>query len=278
MITRLRRRRKPAKGRPFPERVDVRREPVHVPRVSTCLAFAPTADPHLFVAADGTKHRPPPDWSCLEPGDAGLTRRVKAAGPSWLVTEKRGRKTFSKGLWAPRANIEAARAELVAERATEAYAKKRTAETARRERAQEEYVAAFETEVLAFLHFSKEWELLGRAVAKHVAAHATPVGSGTVARTKRIPVAERAEAAVIAWLRHQTTGYDDMQIARIKGERRAVRRALAQRSRALLDRHRKDIPHGIADCSLCDAIVSKTRADAADAARAAPRNRVSASV
>ena len=67
----------------------------------------------------------------IAPGDAGLTRRVKAAGPSWAVVEKRGRKTFSKGLWAPLANITAARAALDAERATEGYAKKRAAATAR---------------------------------------------------------------------------------------------------------------------------------------------------
>ena len=35
---------------------------------------------------------PPLNWVCLPPGDAGLTRRVKAAGPSWAVVEKRGRK------------------------------------------------------------------------------------------------------------------------------------------------------------------------------------------
>ena len=66
-----------------------------------------------------------------------------------------------------------------------------------------------------------------------------PVGSGTVARTQRIPIEERAEAAAIAWMRHQTTGYDDMAIARIKGERREVRRRLAARSRALLNRYRQ---------------------------------------
>ena len=69
--------------------------------------------------------------------------------------------------------------------------------------------------------------------------HATPVGSGTVARTERIPVEERAEAAVIAWMRHQTTAYDDMSIARIKGERRRVRRMLAERSKSLLDAYRR---------------------------------------
>ena len=37
------------------------------------------------------------------------------------------------------------------------------------------------------------------------------MGSGTVARTKRCPLSE-AEAAVIAWMRHQTTAYDSMVI------------------------------------------------------------------
>jgi hypothetical protein len=63
-----------------------------------------------------------------------------------------------------------------------------------------------------------------------VTDHATPVGSGTVARTKRILVEKRAEAAVIAWIRQQTTGYDGMAIPRVKGKRREVRRMLARRS------------------------------------------------
>jgi hypothetical protein len=72
-----------------------------------------------------------------------------------------------------------------------------------------------------------------------VTEHATPVGSGTVARTKRIPVEDRAEAAVIAWMRHQTTGYDSLAIPRVKGKRREVRRMLAQRSHELLARYRR---------------------------------------
>lgn len=199
---------------------------------------------------------PPQGWACLPPGDAGLTRRVKAAGPSWAVLEKRGRKVFSKGLWAPRENIEAARIALDAERSTVEYAKKRNADVARRERTQTEYVETFEKEVLSFLRFSPQWLELARVMAKKVAAHATPVGSGTVARTKRIPVAERAEAAVIAWMRHQTTAYDRLVIPRIKGKRREVRRELAQISRAVLDVHRRDVPHEIRGCPLCDAIVA----------------------
>ena len=49
----------------------------------------------------------------------------------------------------------------------------------------------------------------------------------------------KAEAAVIAWMRHQTTGYDNMIIARIEGQRREIRQRLAQRSRELLDKYRR---------------------------------------
>ncbi|HSO40721.1 MAG TPA: DUF2293 domain-containing protein [Labilithrix sp.] len=235
---------------------------------STCLVLAPTADPRVFVAPDGSRHAPPAGWACLPPGDAALTRRVKEAGDSWAVIEKRGRKAFSKGLWAPQATIAALRVAVEAERSTDAYAKKRTADVARRERTQAAYVVTFESEVEAFLRFSREWQPLGRALAKRVAAHATPVGSGTVARTKRISVAERAEAAVIAWMRHQTTAYDRLSIPRVAGKRREVRRELAQISRAVLDRHRRDEPHEIAGCPLCAAIVARVNAEQAERTRA----------
>ncbi len=220
------------------------------------LVLAPTSDPRVFVAPDGAQLSPPDGWGCLPPGDAGLTRRVKAAGPWWAVLEKRGRKVFSKGLWAPRDNIEAARSGLDVERKTETYAKKRGADLARRERTQAAYVVTFEKEVEQFLRFSAEWSELGVVMARKVATHATPVGSGTVARTKRISVAERAEAAVIAWMRHQTAAYDRLSIPRIAGKRREIRRELAQVSRALLDIHRRDVPHAIEGCPLCHAIVS----------------------
>lgn len=218
------------------------------------LTCAPTTDPRRVRAPDGRVLDVPAGWILLPPGDAGLTRRVKGAGPSWTVVEKVGRKTFSRGVWAPVANVTAARDGLESERATPAYAKKRAADAARREATQTAYVADFEGEVRDFLRFSPRWAELGAALARAVTAHATPVGSGTVARTKRIEIDRRAEAAVIAWLRHQTTAYDTMSIARVKGARREVRRELADRSRALLDRHRRDDAHALAACPLCDAL------------------------
>src|SRR5262249_27686465 len=87
---------------------------------------------------------------------------------------------------------------------------------------------------------------LADMLARAVTDQATPVGSGTVARTKRIPVGRRAEAAVIAWMRHQTTAYDGMVIPRVKGRRREVRRLLARRPKDLLDHYRREgaVPEG----------------------------------
>jgi hypothetical protein len=225
--------------------------------MTTGLVFAPTADPRVFLAPDGTRHTAPPGWECLPPGDAGLTRRVKSLGPSWAIIEKRGRKAFSKGLWAPREHIQAAKSALDAERSTPAYAKKRAAAGARREHEQAAYVVSFEVEVLGFLRFAPRFESLARSIARRVTEHATPVGSGTVARTERISIDRRAESAVIAWMRHQTTAYDRMAIPRVAGKRREVRRELATISRAVLDLHRRDTPHAAAACPLCTAVQSE---------------------
>src|SRR5262245_44992368 len=107
------------------------------------LTLSATRDPNRFRAADGRVLSPPEGWECLPPGDAGLTRRVKALGPTWTVQERRGRKVFSRGVWAPAANIAAARAALELERASPAYARRRTADAQRREQAQARYVEEF---------------------------------------------------------------------------------------------------------------------------------------
>lgn len=181
----------------------------------------------------------PSGWQLLPPGDAALTRRVKAAGQFWLVQEKKGRRTFSKGLFAPATTIQQIQASLEAERSTPAYAKRLDAGRQRRATAQDQYVEDFHQAVVDFLNFHSDHAQIAQKLAARVTQHATPVGSGTVARTSRIPVSQRAEAAVIAWMRHQTTAYDNMKIARVKGKRREVRRMLAQRSKELLASYRR---------------------------------------
>ena len=204
--------------------------------------FIPGPTPNSVRAADGTSLTAPEGWILLPPGDAALTRRVKEAGDHWVVQEKKGRKVFSRGVWAPAPTIDRLRAELDAERATESYARRKEADSRRREKAQAEYIEDFHGAVVAFLAFHGSYADLADRLARAVTDHATPVGSATVARTKRIPVEQRAEAAVIAWMRHQTTGYDGMVIPRVKGKRREVRRMLAQRSQELLGRYRRGEP------------------------------------
>ena len=218
------------------------------------LTVAPTSDPSRFRGPDGALLTPPDGWAFLPAGDPGLTRRVKSAGAVWVVAEKRGRKVFTRGLWAPAETIDRVRRELTAERADPAYARKRAADAKRRAEAQEAYADEFRREVLAFLGFAPAYAALAERLADAVTAHATPVGSGTVARTKRLTTDRKAEAAVIAWLRHQTTDYDRMKIARVKGRRRQVRRELAEMSRSLLGKHRNGETHAPETCSLCRAL------------------------
>jgi len=211
--------------------------------------FAPGPTPNSVRAPDGRILTAPENWALLPPGDAALTRRVKGAGEHWVVAEKKGRKVFSKGVWAAAATIERIRADLEAERSTESHANRKAAEARRREKVQAEYVEDFHGAIVAFLAFHADHADLAERLARAVTEHATPVGSGTVARTKRISIEQRAEAAVIAWMRHQTTGYDDMNIPRAKGQRREVRRMLARRSHELLERYRNGTAIGN-DCPL----------------------------
>lgn len=225
------------------------------------LTFAPGPTAATVRSNDGNVLTVPQGWTLLPPGDAALTRRVKAAGDHWVVAEQKGRRVFSRGVWAPVATIETIQADLAAERSTKSHARKKIAAARRREKAQAEYVEDFQGAVVAFLAFHSCHAEVADLLAKAVTHHATPVGSGTVARTKRIPVERRAEAAVIAWLRHQTTGYDNMVIPRVKGQRREVRRMLAQRSKALLARYRQGELASM-DCPLRAALMkTKTTSD-----------------
>jgi len=207
-----------------------------VPNANRVVSPGPTS--RCVRTADGQALSVPPDWILLPPGDTGLTRRVKAAGPTWTVREKVGRRTFSRGVWAAAEVVERVRRELDAERATPEYARKREAASRRRDNEQAEYVGTFRRAVLNYLSFNPRFAALADQLARAVTDHATPVGSGTVARTERIPVEQRAEAAVIAWMRHRTTAYEHMTIPRVKGKRREVRRMLAARSKALLEAYR----------------------------------------
>lgn len=196
---------------------------------------------------------PPADWSFLPAGDSGVTRKVTAQGKYWRVQYRKGRKTISKGIWAPADVIVKAQKEVAAVRQTESYRKRRATDMQRREKKQELYEVEFYEAVFEFLDFHPDYKELARKMGQAVTEHAIPVGSGTVARTQLIPLEERASRAVIAWMRHQTTAYDNMKIAHIKGERRAVRKELAKHSMQILQNYRSGRPV-LSNCPLRKAL------------------------
>ena len=119
----------------------------------------------------------PSDWVLVPPGDPALSRRVKAGGAHWLVQEKKGRKLFSRGIWAPKDRVERITAALAVERADPAYQRKLDAARNKREVREGEYAAEFERQVLEFLDFAPCHGELAKKMAAAIAAHATPVGS-----------------------------------------------------------------------------------------------------
>src|SRR3954447_14612207 len=119
--------------------------------------FTPGPTPNTVRAADGKVLTVPDGWTLLPPGDAALTRRVKAAGDHWVVQEKRGRKVFSRGVWTLAATAERGRAELEAERATAGYSRRKESDARRRDRTQADYVEDFFGAVVAFLGFHQSY-------------------------------------------------------------------------------------------------------------------------
>jgi hypothetical protein len=199
----------------------------------------------LKYSKDGHFVDLPDDWEFVPSGDPALTRRLKAVVTDyWVVKRKLGRKEFGVGLCIPMGLSADIAKQLKSERETPEYQRKLEADRRRREKKQEEYKEDFEKAILDFLCFHERYGELAARLAKTVTAFTIPVGSGTVARTQRIPIEQRARAAVIAWMRHNTTDYDHRCIPHVKGKRREVRRDLAQASLALLTDYRRgnDVP------------------------------------
>lgn len=192
-----------------------------------------------LIGEYGEPVKPPKTWVFLPAGDAGITRKVTSKGEYWRVQYKKGRRTISKGVWAPETTVQQAQQNVAEIRSTKEYKKKQVYAYKRRTKKQEEYILEFCKAVEEYLGFHDEYKNIEKKLALAVTEHAIPVGSGTVARTQMIPIEERAARAVIAWMRHKTTAYDNLKIANRKGERRAVKRELAQQSVNILSAYRK---------------------------------------
>lgn len=214
------------------------------------LIVAPTAQPGHVVLPDGRVSAVPEGWILVPPGDPALTRRLKKSGPTWTTIEMVGRKRFSQGVWAPEAAVRQIERTLVAERAEPSYQQKLERAREKRHLEQEVYEGVFRNAVVRYLAFHSNHSQVARTLARLVTEHTIPVGGGTVARTKTMPIEMRAEAATIAWMRHHTTEYDTMSISSKKGTRGSVRGEMAERSKALIARYRAGNQINPATCPL----------------------------
>lgn len=206
--------------------------------MNNCSRIVNSGKGNTLTGENGDVLEPPSDWGFLPAGDAGITRKITAGGVFWRVQVKIGRRIISKGVWAPLEIIEKAKCEVEALRETALYKKKIESSRNIRAKKQAVYEKDFFEAVREYLSFSTRYKELELKFAEAVTGHAVPVGSGTVARTEMIPIEDRAEKAVIAWMRHRTTAYDSMSIPRIKGKRRETRRLLAKHSAEILASYR----------------------------------------
>jgi len=180
----------------------------------------------------------PAGWQKLPAGDASITRKLKSLGPSWTVQEKKGRKSFSHGVWAAKEHIEAAKSLVEAQRADPKHQMKLAQAKVRREEKEVVFGTNFQQEIIKFLNFDKKHQALVEKLAVLVKEHAVPVGSGTVARSSSVTLDDKAALAVMAWMRHKTSAYDSTPVPRIKGARRELRRKIARQSERILAKYR----------------------------------------
>jgi hypothetical protein len=220
---------------------------------------SPGARQRTVVTAGGETLVVPTGWEVLRPGDASVTRKVKAAGPTWTMQEKKGRKVFSRGVWAPAENIKAALEAVAKQRQDPEYQRKLDNARSKRQADEVVYVGDFKEAILGALNFHPRYVKVAERMSILISDHATPVGSGTVARTKRIPIEERATAALFAWMRHKTSSYDNIAVPHVKGARRELRKKIAARSRQILVPYRSGKDVNTETCPLYRALTGGNR-------------------
>lgn len=213
------------------------------------------SDPRLKDKA-GKLYTIPEHWENLPAGDASITRKLKSLGPTWTVQEKKGRKTFSHGVWAAKEQIEKAKALVTAQRADPQHQKRLAQAKIRREEKQAIFADDFQQAIIQFLNFEPKYQALSEQLSLLVKEHAVPVGSGTVARSSSVNLNDKAALAVMAWMRHQTSDYDSTSVPRIKGARRELRRKIARRSEQILNRYRSGDNFDSNTCPLYKALNS----------------------
>lgn len=216
--------------------------------------FLVTKEDSRLKDASGNLFTIPTGWDNLPAGDASITRKLKSLGPTWTVQEKKGRKTFSHGVWAASENIATARRLVEARRADPKHQKKLAQAKVRRQEKEEVFGEDFQQAITDFLNFHLKYQSLAKQLSTLVKKHAAPVGSGTVARSSSVSVEDKAALAVMAWMRHQASSYDSIAVPKIKGARRELRRQIARQSERILGAYRRGDEIDTNTCALYKAL------------------------
>ena len=220
-------------------------------------SFLITKSDHRLQDKTGKVFIVPTGWENLPAGDASITRKLKSLGPTWTVQEKKGRKSFSHGVWAAKEQIEEAITLVEAQRADPKHQKKLAQVRVRREEKEMVFGEDFQQQIIKFLNFDQKYHLLVEQLSKLVKEHAVPVGSGTVARSSSVTLEDKAALAVMAWMRHKTSAYDSTPVPRVKGARRELRRKIARQSERILAKYRSGEDVDLGGCPLYKALHSK---------------------
>jgi hypothetical protein len=150
----------------------------------------------------------PDDWEFLPAGEAFVTRQVKAAGAYWTAWKPRSRNRPHRrrlGLWAPAEAVTAARQ--AAAETEEARSVRRQSGARQRERREDRYSQELRSAIVTYLDFADEHAHLAEQIADAAAGRAAEVGSGRIGRVGALTLAEKAELAARAHIRHRFTDY-----------------------------------------------------------------------
>lgn len=174
------------------------------------------------------------DLVFLPSGDTALTRRASKYSPlrAVVVEWSRSRKRYERqGILVAEEAIERAEEECLADE--EARERQRMRGAERRERLDERYVARFAAKVREL------YPSAPAAIESAIAAHACRKYSGRVGRSAAAKEldAQMIELAVMAWIRHRETSYDELLM---RGYDRAeAREAVRGRMEEVAERWRR---------------------------------------
>ena len=169
----------------------------------------------------------PSKYVAVLPSDPYLTRKIKSLSDTVFLKMRKGRQYSSVvTMFAPKEAVE--EAEKLAEASQEERAKKRKAARAYQAKRENEHQADM------VVTMRRVFPKMPAEIAPKIVQHAFEVSSGRVGRTRMLDTKEKIRLAVVAYIRHNRTRYDEL-LANGYG-RREAREIVAAKIEATLEK------------------------------------------